>query len=303
LNYQIIIEDIYNHINNNDIDTNDISNISNNDINENNNNNFDGFLNINSMNDDNSYIEITNEEYNEKIAMVMNSISLEIIKKSNNNIQEYINQTFNKYVLTDDDGHQIIELSKLVDEIKSALFIELNQIEIFCLYSKFKINEDKNPNSTELIDYESFKNEILLYENNQIKDNISPNEIITNNDKNDSHEVIVINENNVIKNNEEKKDIINNENNLNDNLNIDKLNLDKLNENNLNENKLNENNLNVDNKKEKENEKENENGQNNEEIKKGESQNEEYNDFENNNFDNDDESINGLEKIITGEDK
>jgi hypothetical protein len=193
LNYQIIIEDIYNHINNNDIDTNDISNISNNDINENNNNNFDGFLNINSMNDDNSYIEITNEEYNEKIAMVMNSISLEIIKKSNNNIQEYINQTFNKYVLTDDDGHQIIELSKLVDEIKSALFIELNQIEIFCLYSKFKINEDKNPNSTELIDYESFKNEILLYENNQIKDNISPNEIITNNDKNDSHEVVVIN--------------------------------------------------------------------------------------------------------------
>jgi hypothetical protein len=57
LNYQIIIEDIYNHINNNDIDTNDISNISNNDINENN-NNFDGFFNINSMNDDNSYIKL-----------------------------------------------------------------------------------------------------------------------------------------------------------------------------------------------------------------------------------------------------
>ena len=272
LNYQIIIEDIYTHINNNEIDTNDNSNISNHDINENNNNNFDGFLNINSMNDDNSYIEITNEEYNEKIAMVMNSISSEIVKKSNNNIQDYINQTFNKYVLTDDDGHQIIELSKLVDEIKSTLFIELNQIEIFCLYSKFKINEDKNPNSAELIDYQSFKNEILLIENQQMKDNISPNEIMNNYDNN---EVIVINENNIIKNNEEKKNDINNNNN----------------ENNAN--------INLDNKKE--NEKENE--QNNEELKKGESQNEEYNDFENNNFDNDDESINGLEKIITGEDK
>ena len=284
LNYQIIIEDIYTHINNNDIDTNDNSNISNHDINENNNNNFDGFLNINSMNDDNSYIEITNEEYNEKLAMVMNSISSEIIKKSNNNIQDYINQTFNKYVLTDDDGHQIIELSKLVDEIKSTLFIELNQIEIFCLYSKFKINEDKNPNSAELIDYQSFKNEILSIGNQQIKDNISPNEIMNNYDNN---EVIVINENNIIKNNDEEKkeDIINNNNNENNN-----------NENNNNENNVN---VNVDNKKE--NEKENE--QNNEELKKGESQNEEYNDFENNNFDNDDESINGLEKIITGEDK
>ena len=73
---------------------------------------------------------------------------------------------FNKYIITDDDGHQMIELNKLIEEIKSSLYIELNQIEIFCLYSKFKINEDKLLNKIELIDYEAFKNEILLYLDN-----------------------------------------------------------------------------------------------------------------------------------------
>ena len=75
-----------------------------------------------------------------------------------------------------------MELSKLVDEIKTTLFIELNQIEIFCLYTKFKINEDKISNTTELIDYESFKNEIILYEKQKMKEN-APNELInsTNN--------------------------------------------------------------------------------------------------------------------------
>ena len=272
LNYQIIIEDIYTHINNNNIDTSDNSNLSNNDFNEINNNNYDGFLNNNSMNDDNSYIEITNEEYNEKIALVMNSISSEILKKSNNNSQDYINQVFNKYVISDDDGHQIIELSKLVDEIKNSLFIELNQIEIFCLYSKFKINEDKITNTSELIDYESFKNEILSYENQQIKENNTPNELILNSDKNENILIIDINENNTDKNIENNEEVKKEINNVNKNV-------------------------------EEINKKENENEQNNEEIKKGESQNEEYNDFENNNFDNEDESINGLEKIITGEDK
>lgn len=272
LNYQIIIEDIYTHINNNNIDTSDNSNLSNNDFNEINNNNYDGFLNNNSMNDDNSYIEITNEEYNEKIALVMNSISSEILKKSNNNAQDYINQVFNKYVISDDDGHQIIELSKLVDEIKNSLFIELNQIEIFCLYSKFKINEDKITNTSELIDYESFKNEILSYENQQIKENNTPNELILNSDKNENILIIDINENNTDKNIENNEEVKKEINNVNKNV-------------------------------EEINKKENENEQNNEEVKKGESQNEEYNDFENNNFDNEDESINGLEKIITGEDK
>ena len=268
LNYKSLIEEINIHINNNNIDIND--NSTNNEITENNNN--EGFLNSNN-NEENSYIEITNEEYNEKISLIMSSISSEIMKKSNNNTNEYINILFNKYIITDDDGHQIIELSKLIDEIRNSLYIELNQIEIFCLYSKFKINEDKLSNSTELIDYESFKNEILFYENQQIKEN-TPIEFINSNNKNNEE---LYNEENII----EKKEINKNE--------------DKFNENkNENENENYENHENNEN---------NEGDENNDEIKKGESQIEEYNDFENNDFDNEDESINKLEKIITGNDK
>ena len=97
----------------------------------------------------------------------MNTISSEIMKKCNKNTEEYINKLFEKYITTDDIGHQIIELTKLVEEIKNSLFIELNQIDIFCLYSRFQINENnnKNANNVEVIDFKSFKNEILLYAN------------------------------------------------------------------------------------------------------------------------------------------
>ena len=254
LNYKALLEEIYIHINNNNIDTND--NSTNNEITENN-NNYEGFLNGNNI-DENSYIEITNEEYNEKIALIMSSIISEIIRKSNNSTSEYINLLFNKHIYTDDDGHQIIELRKLIEEIKNSLYIELNQIEIFCLYSKFKINEDKNGNNNELIDYEFFKNEIIFYEK-QIKEN-SPIELI--NYYNKKNEKGIYN----LENNIEKK-VINKE-----------------------EEKNRENKNGIDNK-------------NIEDIKKDNSQMEEYNDFENNNFDNDEDSINKLEKIITGEDK
>ena len=257
LNYNSLIEEISIYINNNNIDIND--NSTNNEITEN--NNYEGFLNGNN-NEENSYIEITNEEYNEKINLIMNLISSEIIKKSNNNTNDYINILFNKNIFTDDDGHQIIELSKLIDEIKNSLYIELNQIEIFCLYSKFKINDDKNINNTELIDYDSFKNEILFYENQQIKEN-TPIELINSNNNKNSE--IDNDENNI---EQKESNIIQKEEDKNEN------------------------------KKEKE--KDNED---NEEIKKVESQMDEYNDFENNNFDNEDESINKLEKIINGDDK
>ena len=294
LDYKALLEHISSHINNNDIDLNNNSNISNNYNNENNNN--DGFLNSNIMNDDNSFIEITNEEYTEKITLIMNSISNEIYKKSNNgNNQEYINKLFGKYIITDDEGHQVMELSKLVDEIKTTLFIELNQIEIFCLYTKFKINEDKISNTTELIDYESFKNEIIFYENQKMKENASNELINSTNNKNDNNEAdtngndkdIEKKENEEEKENENEKNIENYENN-------DKNNNFEGNECNNDNNDNNGNNDNNEN---------NENNENYEDIKKGESQIVEYNDFENNNFDNEEDSINKLEKIITGDEK
>ena len=239
LNYTKLLEEIYNHISNNNIDTNNMSYSEYKDNNEINNN--DGFLDSNENEDNNSYIEITDEEYNKKNKLIIDSIKEEIIKKSNDNAVDYLNKLFNKFVFSDNDGHQIIELNKLIDEIKNSLYIELNQIEIFCLYSKFKINEDKIPNNTtELIDYESFKNEILLNINKNIKEN---KQIEINKD---------INENNS-KNNDLDIKQINKEEDKND------------------KNKTNKN---------------------NEDIKKEESQIDEYNDFENNNFANEDETIN-----------
>ena len=206
LNYKILLEKISSVLNSNDsLDISDTSNLSELE----NNNNFDGAFNSN-ITDDNSLIEITNEEYNEKLSLIMNSISSEIMKKSNKNTEEYINQLFSREITTDEIGHQIIELSKLVDEIKNSLFIQLNQIEIFCLYSRFQINDSNKKNTTiELIDFKSFKNEILLYIN-QILNNKNSNQIIKekniienkiNNENNDIKDINTLNDNN-----KEKKD-------------------------------------------------------------------------------------------------
>ena len=178
LNYVIFLNKISSIIkkSSKDLDNDSYTNLSEID----NNNNFDGDSNGN-ITEDNSLIEITNEEYNEKISVIMNSITSEILKKSNKNTEEYINKLFQKYIFSDEQEHQKIELNKLVEEIKNSLFIELNQIDIFCLYSKFQINESKNNlNNTETIDFKSFKNEILCYAN-QLQNAKKNNELIKNN--------------------------------------------------------------------------------------------------------------------------
>ena len=166
LNYKILLDKISSQIKlYQDLEIDSNSNLS-----EIDNNNFEGAFNGNTS-EDNSLIEITNEEYNEKISLIMNTISSEILNKCNKNTEEYINKLFEKYITTDEIGHQMIELTKLVEEVKNSLFIELNQIDIFCLYSRFQINENnnKNSNNNELIDFKSFKNEILLYVNQIIR--------------------------------------------------------------------------------------------------------------------------------------
>ena len=198
LNYRIFLEKISTLINSNiNLDLSNTSNLSEIEL-----NNFEGVFNTN-LTDDNSLIEITNEEYNEKLTLILNSISSEIIKKSNKGTEEYINKLFEREITTDEIGHQIIELSKLVEQIKNSLFIELNQIEIFCLYSRFQFN-DNNTNkisNTELIDFKSFKNEILLYVNklNNAK-NISYD--ILNEKNNSEHNIGDIN---ILKENEDIK--------------------------------------------------------------------------------------------------
>ena len=204
LNYKIFLEKISSLINsNNNIDLSNSSNLS-----EIEPNNFEGGFNTN-ITDENSLIEITNEEYNEKLTLILNSISSEIIKKSNKNTGEYINKLFEREITTDQIGHQIIELSKFVERIKNSLFIELNQIEIFCLYSRFQFNDNNKINNTELIDFKSFKNEILLYVN-QLKNtkNISYDVLNekNNNGNNAIKDINILNENDNIKT-DDKEDI------------------------------------------------------------------------------------------------
>ena len=204
LNYKIFLEKISSLINsNNNIDLSNSSNLS-----EIEPNNFEGGFNTN-ITDENSLIEITNEEYNEKLTLILNSISSEIIKKSNKNTGEYINKLFEREITTDQIGHQIIELSKFVERIKNSLFIELNQIEIFCLYSRFQFNDNNKINNTELIDFKSFKNEILLYVN-QLKNtkNISYDVLNekNNNGNNAIKDINILNENDDIKT-DDKEDI------------------------------------------------------------------------------------------------
>ena len=118
----------------------------------------------------------------------MNTISSQIMKKCNKNMEDFINKLFNKYIISDENNHQIIELSKLIEEIKNSLFIELSQIEIFCLYSKFQIKEEKNINNSEFISYDSFKNEILSCINQLMNKNSFKETIIEKNSENKINE-------------------------------------------------------------------------------------------------------------------
>ena len=184
LNYKIFLDKITSLIKSDtNLDTSFNSNISAIE----NPNNIEGVFNPN-LTEENSLIEITTEEYNEKILLIMNSISSEILKKCNKNMEDFINKLFNKYIISDENNHQIIELSKLIEEIKNSLFIELSQIEIFCLYSKFQIKEEKNINNSEFISYDSFKNEILLCINQLMNKNSFKETIIEKNTENKINE-------------------------------------------------------------------------------------------------------------------
>ena len=103
-------------------------------------------------------IEITNEEYLHK--------AKEVLLKINN----YINT--NNTTLNDLFGCAVdnmnnkskptIELGKLLDILKNECKIELNSMEIFCLFSKVKMDYVSNDgiHKEEIIDYTKLKEEI-----------------------------------------------------------------------------------------------------------------------------------------------
>ncbi len=132
----------------------------------------DRYSNRNLDENDNSVIEITNDEYKEKINSIIFTLCYEIFNNYSLNInpnnKNKIDALFSKYV-TNFEGYQVIELGKLIEEVRNSLHIEMNQIEIFCLYSRFKITDDNNANGTEIIDYDLFKKELMICRENQQK--------------------------------------------------------------------------------------------------------------------------------------
>ena len=118
-----------------------------------------------SNNNEDSIIEITNEEYSDKIMDIIGNLNLKIFERYKN-----IDELFgNELKQNENSNNKIIELYKLVNIIKSELNIELTQIDIFCIYSKFKLEKIENNKDGDVecdfVDYDLFKNEIINFKN------------------------------------------------------------------------------------------------------------------------------------------
>ena len=92
--------------------------------------------------DDESIIEIKNEDY----IKIVNDIIQKMQNYLSSNKQN-LDFFFKKFVI----DNKSIDLGKIVDILKSDFKIELNQIEIFCLYSKYKIENEENNNTNDEI--------------------------------------------------------------------------------------------------------------------------------------------------------
>ena len=130
--------------------------------------------------DDESIIEIKNEDY----IKIVNDITQKMknfLTSNNKNLDFY----FKSFVI----DNKSIDLGKIVDVLKSDFKIELNQIEIFCLYSKYKVeNEENNNINDEIINYQKLKSDIDNKNENNIIFEISKpiNEMIGNGEKNNN---------------------------------------------------------------------------------------------------------------------
>ena len=139
---------------------------------------------------DDDAIEITNEEYLNKVKNIISRIC-KVLLSTKKNIDEY----FGKIVSKSITDYKAIRLVKLVDVLKEEFNIELSNIEIFCLFTKVKPNlgASKDPDDVEeIIDYSKLKKEIENYlryppketKKSSTKNNISEKKnIISNNGK------------------------------------------------------------------------------------------------------------------------
>ena len=114
-------------------------------------------------NNDDDAIEITNEEYLSKVKDIIERIC-EVLNNNKKNIDDY----FLKIVSNSITDYRAIRLIKLVDVLKKEFYIDLTNIEIFCLFTKVKPNLTSSKDADdieEIIDYDKLKEEI----ENQLK--------------------------------------------------------------------------------------------------------------------------------------
>ena len=133
--------------------------------------------------DDEDAIEITNEEYLNKVKNIISRICKQILTK-----KKTIEEIFGKIISKSIKDFKAIRLVHLVDVLKSEFNIELSNIEIFCLFTKIKPgNEKENEEDVEeIVDYDKLKNEIEegLRHPNSLKINNNNNNVKANSTKN-----------------------------------------------------------------------------------------------------------------------
>ena len=103
-------------------------------------------------------IEITNEDYQQKAKEVLLKINNYLNTKNTT-----LNDLFGCAVDNmNNKSKPTIELGKLLDILKNECKIELNSMEIFCLFSKVKMDYVSNDDihKEEIIDYTKLKEEI-----------------------------------------------------------------------------------------------------------------------------------------------
>ena len=113
--------------------------------------------------DEESIIEIKNEDYIKTVNDIVFKMK-NFLKKNNQKIDNF----FKQFIFENNK----LDLEKFVDILKTYFKIELNQIEIFCLFSKYKFDNDNNSNE-EIINYQSLKMDVENNSNNNVKYEIS----------------------------------------------------------------------------------------------------------------------------------
>ena len=112
--------------------------------------------------DDDEAIEITNEEYLNKVKEIISKIC-KVLKERNKTLDDYFLSSLSKSI----KDYKAIQLINLVDVLKKDFAIELTHLEIFCLFTKIKpgdsTQKDDEDDVEEIIDYDKLKREVEIY--------------------------------------------------------------------------------------------------------------------------------------------